>query len=285
MTAGIGKCLRTQDFAQSLRHYEQVLEFQVDQVDESKEVAVIVAPAGERILLAGPSSGELSEYLADRYDAPEPGQSLYLGAPDAFCAYRDRLLAREEAHGKWYETEWGWERLTAVDPSGCVLTFWGGRTLTDEQILHYYDMGFERLQAALAGLEEHQLDLVRSPGKWSIRQLVLHMVDSEATSLAMAKFALAEPGRDFNGNAYDPDVWAAGLDYAGRSIAAEVALFGAIRSHMSGLLRHLPDAWDRSVTLSTGQTVTVRQRIEPLMGHALHHIEQIWETRRVHGLA
>ncbi|QRG68538.1 DinB family protein [Brevibacillus choshinensis] len=285
MTAGIGKCLRTMDFAQSLRHYDRVLEFQVEQVDESREVAVVVAPAGEPIVLAGLSAGDLSEYLADRCDAPQPGQSLYLGAPDGFHAYRDRLLAREDAQGAWYETEWGWEKLTTVDPTGYVLTFWGGRTLTDEQILHYYDIGCERLQAALAGLEEHQLDLVRSPGKWSIRQLVLHLVDSEATSLAMAKFALAEPGRDFNGNAYDPDVWAAGLDYAGRSIAAEVALFGAIRSHMSGLLRHLPAAWDRSVRLSSGQTVTVRQRIEPLMGHALHHIEQIWETRRAHGLS
>lgn len=93
------------------------------------------------------------------------GQSLYLSATDGFYAYRDRLLAHEEATGKWNETEWGWERLTVTDPSGYVITFWGGRTLTDEQILSYYDQGNERLQAALAGLEEHQLDLFRAPGK------------------------------------------------------------------------------------------------------------------------
>ncbi|MED1876725.1 DinB family protein [Brevibacillus borstelensis] len=124
----------------------------------------------------------------------------------------------------------------------------------------------------------------RAPGKWSIRQIVLHMVDSDATSLAMVKFALAEPGRVFHGNAYDPDVWAAGLDYAHRSIQAEVELFCAIRSHIGGLLKHLPDAMDRTVSLSSGHIVSVRQRIEPLMGHALHHIGQILETRKVHGV-
>lgn len=87
-----------------------------------------------------------------------------------------------------------------------------------------------------------------------------------------------------SGNAYDPDVWAAGLDYAHRSIQAEVELFCAIRSHIGGLLKHLPDAMDRTVSLSSGHIVSVRQRIEPLMGHALHHIGQILETRKVHGV-
>lgn len=63
---------------------------------------------------------------------------------------------------------------------------------------------------------------------------------SEATSLALAKFALAEPGRTFQGNAYDPDLWAKGLDYAGRSIQAEVALFHAIRSRMMRTMRICP---------------------------------------------
>lgn len=244
-----------------------------------------MAPAGERVLLAGPASSDLSEYLVNIYDAPKPGQTLFLAASPDFYPYRDRMLARPEANATWHETEWGWERLTVAGTDSIFLTFWGGRTLSDEQIMGFYELGYERLQSALDGLEEHQLDLVRAPGKWSIRQIVLHIVDSEATSLAMAKFALAEPGRSFNGNAYDPDAWAEGLDYAGRNIDAEVALFGAIRRHIGGLLRHLPGAWDRSVNLSSGQTVTVRQHIEPLMGHALHHIEQIWETRRVHGLA
>lgn len=51
----IGRCLRTKKFSQSLPYFEQVLEFRVEQVDETREIAVNVAPTGEPIVLAGMS--------------------------------------------------------------------------------------------------------------------------------------------------------------------------------------------------------------------------------------
>jgi predicted enzyme related to lactoylglutathione lyase len=47
---------------------------------------------------------------------------------------------------------------------------------------------------------------------------ITYIVDSDATSLSMIKFALAEIGKGFNQNSYNPDVWANILDYKGRSI-------------------------------------------------------------------
>jgi catechol 2,3-dioxygenase-like lactoylglutathione lyase family enzyme len=274
--------MRVKDLEYSLTFYREVMRFTLVSAEETKGVAVVKAPAGETVVLAMAAAEEVSAYLTPVYDQPGPGKHLYFQAGPDFASYRERLLSLPDAKAAWRETEWGWEWLLVEDPDGVILSFWGGRELRDEEILHFYDLGPEQLQQALAGLDEADLDLRRAPGKWSIRELVLHLVDSDATSLALVKFALAEPGRSFHGNAYDPDVWARGLDYAHRPIQAEVALFTAIRRHVGGLLRHLPGALDRHVTLSGGQTVTVRQRIEPLMGHALHHIEQIWETRRVH---
>ncbi|MEJ8548246.1 DinB family protein [Brevibacillus borstelensis] len=278
------KRLQTEKFTEQLEFYCGVMGFGIEEVEGQQQLAFLTAPGGERILLAGAEKTDLSPYLTDVFDQPAPGQSMYLSAPSSFYEYRDRILAQMEGNAEWLETEWGWERLSVTDPDGYVITFWGGRNLSDEQIIRYYDEAPARLRKALEGLNDQELDLSRAPGKWSIRQIVLHMVDSDATSLAMVKFALAEPGRVFHGNAYDPDVWAAGLDYAHRSIQAEVELFCAIRSHIGGLLKHLPDALDRTVSLSSGHTVSVRQRIEPLMGHALHHIRQILETRKVHGV-
>lgn len=278
------KCLRTNKFTEQLEFYRRVMGFDVEQVEGEQQLTFLIAPGGERILLAGTEQQDLSLYLTEVFDQPILGQSFYLSAPSSFYEYRDRVLAQKQHNAEWVETEWGWERLSVTDPEGYVITFWGGRNLSDGQIIAFYDEAPTRLKKALEGLNDQQLDLSRAPGKWSIRQIVLHMVDSDATSLAMVKFALAEPGRVFHGNAYDPDVWAAGLDYAHRSIQAEVELFCAIRSHIGGLLKHLPDAMDRTVSLSSGHIVSVRQRIEPLMGHALHHIGQILETRKVHGV-
>ncbi len=282
MSQQASKLVRVRDFAVSFDFYQNVVRFTVRQCDEVRQIALLSAPGGELLLLAGESAGDLSALLTPVYDQPKPGQSHYFSGGPSFHTYRDLLLPYTQYGVTWRETEWGWELLRMVDPDGYVLSFWGGRQLTDDEILAFYEAAPVRLNQALHGLDQEGLDLSRAPGKWSIREIVLHMVDSDATSLALVKFALAEPGRTFYGNSYDPDVWARGLDYAHRSIGAEVELFTSIRRHMAGLLRHIPGALDRTVTLSTGQTVSVRQRIEPLMGHALHHIDQIIETRTVH---
>lgn len=170
--------------------------------------------------------------------------------------------------------------LTFRDPDGYEIALFEAVPLSDEQILRWYEAGPERLEAALHGLSDRDLDLARAPGKWSIRQIVLHVVDSDATSLQRVKFGLAEPGRVVRANPYDQDVWAAGLDYARRPIAAEVALFRALRAHIGGLVRHLPDAMDRTICSETGQATAVRSLLQMLAGHALDHVEQIRETRR-----
>lgn len=283
MSQTASKLIRVHDLSVSIDFYQNVMNFKVEIFDEAKQIALLQAPSRELLVLAGKTADHPTELLAPVFDQPSPGRSLYFSGGTEMRAFRDRLLGIPGVECSWRETEWGWETLRVVDPDGYILSFWGGRKLSDEQILDYYDEAPSRLQQALAGLAEEDLDLAWEPGKWSIRQIVLHMVDSDCTSLALVKFALAEPGRSFTGNPYDPDVWAAGLDYAHRPIEAEVELFSAIRKHIGGLLRHIPSAMDRTVTLTNNQTVAVRQRIEPLMGHALHHIEQIRETRRAHG--
>src|SRR5690606_10945701 len=152
------------------------------------------------------------------------------------------------------------------------------------EVLALYAAGVEALNDALAGLSDADLDLTSKPGEWSIRQIVHHLADSEATVLAGLKFALAEPGRRYIRNGYHQDVWAEGLDYAGRPIGPAVALFGAIRAHLLQLVRHIPGAWERNTVDAEGQPgIPVGQYLGMLASHALEHIEEIRETRAVHG--
>lgn len=278
------KVIFVKNFDHSFVFYTETMEFSPIFREDRLPVAMLAAPGGESLLIAGDAvpADDLSQWLEPVYDAPVPGESLYFKGGDALEQYKDRLIFRIPHQVSWEEKEWGWETLVVSDPDQYVLSFWGSRVLSDEEVLHFYAEGPKRLKAALAGLKERDLNLSRAPEKWSIRQIVLHTVDAEAASLAMVKFALAEPGRPLNSNAYDLDTWSESLDYAHRPIEAEVSLFEAVRGHIMGLIRHLPDAMDRSVTLPGGKKVTVREQIERLMGHALHHIEQIWETRKLH---
>ena len=50
---------------------------------------------------------------------------------------------------------------------------------TPEAILTAFAAGPEDLDRALAGLSESDLDLARGPEKWTIRQIVHHIVDGD----------------------------------------------------------------------------------------------------------
>ncbi|WP_369009671.1 DinB family protein, partial [Lysinibacillus sp. GbtcB16] len=70
-----------------------------------------------------------------------------------------------------------------------------------------YAAGAGELEESVAGLTAEQLGLALEPGKWSIREQVLHVVDLEQVAIHKVKFALAEPGRTFQGNSFSQDDW------------------------------------------------------------------------------
>lgn len=174
--------------------------------------------------------------------------------------------------------------LQLTDPDGYRPSFWQAPVLTDTEVVERFASAPAELEEALAGLSEAQLDLPRAPGKWSIRQTVHHMADSDASSLVRILMALAESGREFKSNPYSQDRWVEGLDSARRPVTTSVALFAAIRAHVTALVRHLPDALDRSVETSATGRSTVRHMLSMLGSHAIGHTAQILETRRVHGI-
>jgi uncharacterized damage-inducible protein DinB len=64
----------------------------------------------------------------------------------------------------------------------------------------------ERLTAAVAGLDDAQLDTPYRVGGWTVRQLVHHVADSHANCYVRFKLALTEDWPTING--YDEKAWA-----------------------------------------------------------------------------
>ncbi|MDI3338984.1 MAG: DinB family protein [Sphaerobacter sp.] len=271
--------VRVADLEASLRFYVDGLGFGL--VWRATPDIAVVDAAGYPILLAGPAAGDLRPHLDETHAVVKPGGTLHAFGGD--LAARRAALAERGIAATLIERAWGDRILQVTDPDGYTVAFWTIVERTPEEVLDLYASGVPALRGALAGLGEKDLDLARRPGEWTIRQIVHHLADSEATALAGPKFALAEPGRRFLRNAYDPDRWAERLDYAGRAIEPAVELFAAIRAHMLQLVRHLPDAWDRSTVDAAGSPSTpVGVHLSMLACHALEHIEEIWETRRVY---
>lgn len=268
-----------------VRDLERSTAFYCDQVGfepvrTGDGAALVKHRFGAPLLLVGPGAGDVTEFLAERHRQAEPNKLIYL---DGASVDLKASLVGKGLQVTWTQAEWGDLELFVTDPDGYTLCFWGSREMAAEEVLLWYQAAPDRLERALRGLSEADLDLTRAPGKWSIRQLTHHIVDSDCLSLARTKFALAEPGRNYQGNAYNPDVWAEGLHYANRPVEPAVLLFRGIRAHMFQLLTHLPGALERTTVGPDGTASPVGPFIRALMGHALHHISQIEETRRLHG--
>jgi hypothetical protein len=151
---------------------------------------------------------------------------------------------------------------------------------TTEAILAAFAAGPDDLTHALAGLSEPDLDLARGPGKWTIRQIVHHVVDGDS---------MGNPGAVFRLDWYDQEAWVAALDHARRPLAPVLALLRANRDHLTQLLDHVPDAWVQHVLIPMprnpdGYKMVVKDIILIQAVHIPWHIGQIRETRRIHGV-
>src|SRR6185295_8078376 len=68
----------------------------------------------------------------------------------------------------------------------------------------------QKLQAAVAGLNQTQLDTPYRDGGWTVRQVVHHLPDSHINSYIRFKFALTEHEPTIK--PYDESVWAELID-------------------------------------------------------------------------
>jgi hypothetical protein len=126
-----------------------------------------------------------------------------------------------------------------------------------------------------AGISEERSAYRYAPEKWSVRQLLNHITDTERAfafrALWFARgFTAPLPG-------YDQDIAAAGAE-ADRILWAEhVDEFRAVRLSTISLFRNLPSgAWSRSGTASE-KLFTVRALAYIIPGHVQHHLRILRE--------
>lgn len=164
----------------------------------------------------------------------------------------------------------------------------GNQEKKHEEKIARFLAGIEELDAVLQGLSEAELDLAREEGKWTIRQIVHHIVDAEDIWETGIKAALGNSGCSFNFSWYITDnKCAEPLDYARRPIEVALELFKKIRPHVVELIEHLPGARERYVIVKRpeipdGKKFTVDEIIDWQILHLNIHIEQILETRKKH---
>jgi uncharacterized protein (TIGR03083 family) len=125
--------------------------------------------------------------------------------------------------------------------------------------------------AALRSLTPAQAAVRYAPGKWSVAEVLGHVIDSERIFTYRALRIARGDETPLPG--FDQDRYAPAGAFDRRSPADVVDELESVRRATLTLLRGLPaDAWVRRGTAS-GHPVTVRALAYIIAGHELHHLE------------
>jgi hypothetical protein len=146
-----------------------------------------------------------------------------------------------------------------------------------ERLIARYKDGYRMVAAALEGATEDELDARPAPDKWSAREIVHHLADSEMTAAIRLRLLLAEERAAIR--PYDQDEFARKLFYD-RPIAGSLQAFEAARRSTGELLERLGEAdWTKEGTHPEHPHYGVVRWLELYAAHAHNHAEQITRAR------
>jgi hypothetical protein len=148
---------------------------------------------------------------------------------------------------------------------------------TRRSLIAQYKDGYRAVSEALQGISERELDARPAPGKWSAREIVHHLADSEMTSAIRLRRLIAEDRPLIQG--YDQDEFARRL-YYDRPIHASLDALRTARETTAQILERMTEAeWMREGTHSESGRYAVERWLEIYAQHAHNHADQIRRAR------
>jgi hypothetical protein len=138
------------------------------------------------------------------------------------------------------------------------------------------------LHALVKGLSPADLDAVPVPGRWSLRTLAVHVMDSDQFALGRMKRIIAEDNPLLIG--YDENAFAARLFYPELDLGLVCDLYRAGRLHMGEILRRLPEsAFARTGVHNENGRMTLGGMVDGYVRHVEHHLAFAREKLRALG--
>jgi DinB superfamily len=146
-------------------------------------------------------------------------------------------------------------------------------------LIERYAGGANLVRDALRSAGSVDLDARPIEGKWSIREVVCHLADSEIICADRMKRVLAEDHPTFF--EADPNRFGPALHCPRRPLEGELAVIEAIRAHMLPILQSAgASAFRRSGVHSRAGQMTLETLLERVTSHVPHHLAFIEEKLR-----
>ena len=139
-----------------------------------------------------------------------------------------------------------------------------------------------KIARAVQGLTPSQVRRRPARGKWSISEIVGHLLDTEIVYGFRCRMALSESGRPVQ--AYNQSVWTETLRHRRRSVPRTVAQIQLLRKINLELVGSVPrQTWKRYGEHPERGRESVRRTLELVAGHDLNHLDQIQAIKKKFG--
>ncbi|MCE9500919.1 MAG: DinB family protein [Leptospira sp.] len=146
-------------------------------------------------------------------------------------------------------------------------------------LLEAYEDGIGKIAKSVQGLFKEHLDARIGPGKWTIRQVAVHLLDSDLEISYRIKSVLAQdiPLLFY----YDETKWAEKLFYEVQNLELVTSLFDLNRRITADILKRIKEEdFERKGVHTVRGLVSVRGLVMDAVNHLGHHLKFIEGKRK-----
>ena len=142
------------------------------------------------------------------------------------------------------------------------------------KLLADYSAGYSLIESVLKGLPADVIYFKPDEGKWSIREIIVHMADAEVHAYVMAKKMIAQSGS--NVHTYNQKIWADKLFYDKMYYKDAMELIQILRKNLCELLKLIPSkTWQNYIFHPETGKVNLMDWILRCNDHIEIHLQQI----------
>ena len=154
--------------------------------------------------------------------------------------------------------------------------------MEDKEPMRVQSETVKKLAKLIKPLSKKQLTTRPEPGKWSIAEILAHLVDTEIVGSWRMRLIIGSDGVPIQ--AFDQDVWADAFNYAKRDAKLSLETFRVLRENNLRMLNALPkNLWEHHGMHSERGKETVAHLVRMFAGHDLNHIAQVERIAKADG--